>query len=127
MKEASVRDLPELYQTHAALKAEVERLEKQKATLEMGSEGQISKHQPRHLMNKFSHLMKDTKSSINRTANLKPSPKKNERPKVSMPQFASNQSPKKAPKSPKGKSPSQKVQFADKDNQNIINLRSTPT
>lgn len=76
-------------------------------------------------MNKFTHLMKDNKSAQSRTGLNKPSPKKT---RAGMPQYHSLNSPKKAPKSPKGRSPSQKVQFADPgDSNNIINLRSTPT
>lgn len=68
-------------------------------------------------MNKFSHLMKETKSSAQRTAYTRPSPKK-----AGLAQFASNHSPRKAPKSPKK---SNLVQFGESNG--IINLRSTPS
>ncbi len=44
--------------------------------------------QPRSLVNKLSHLMKDTKSSAKRALITKGSPQK-----VEMPQFNSNKSP----------------------------------
>jgi hypothetical protein len=79
-------------------------------------------------MNKFSHLMKETKSSAHRSAITTASPGKKAR--GGMPQFASAQSPKKPSKEPQvAKSPSSKVQFVggSTDSREIINLRSTPT
>ena len=75
--------------------------------------------QPRSLVNKLSHLMKDTKSSAKRALITKGSPQK-----VEMPQFNSNKSPQRGYKLMK--SPEGKVTYAGGEDSNIINLRSTP-
>ena len=71
----SSADLPNLYATAAELRAEAERLERQMHEIEENERKGQPTQQPKSLMSKLSHLMKETKSSAHRNSYNK-SPKK---------------------------------------------------